>query len=85
MFKKHEKYLQRDLFSFQELLSKSQQKVLIESEEYKFYELIYCNIDEEIFKVLYSESYSRPNAPVNSMVASLILKERNDWSYTDLF
>jgi hypothetical protein len=85
MFKKHEKHMQRDLFSFQELLSKSQQKVLIESEEYKFYELIYCNIDEEIFKVLYSESYSRPNAPVNSMVASLILKERNDWSYTDLF
>lgn len=85
MFRKNENHLQRDIFSFQEALPKTQQKLLYKSEEYKFYELIFCNIDEEIFKDLYSEVESRPNAPINTMVASLVLKERNDWSYTELF
>lgn len=85
MFRKNENHLQKDIFSFQEALPKTQQKLLYKSEEYKFYELIFCNIDEEIFKCLYSEVESRPNAPINTMVASLVLKERNDWSYTELF
>ena len=84
MYRKNEKHLQKDMFSFQETLSKSQQKILYQSEEYKFYELIYCNIDEELFKNLYSKVESRPNAPINSMVASMILKERYDWSYSEL-
>jgi hypothetical protein len=85
MFRKNEDHLQGNIFSFQSELPKSQQKLLYQSEQYKFYELIFCNIDEEIFKDLYSETDSRPNAPVNAMVASLILKERKNWSYTELF
>ncbi|HET54646.1 MAG TPA: DDE transposase [Ignavibacteria bacterium] len=85
MFRKNETHLQRNIFSFQEELPKTQQKQLYQSEEYKFYELIFCNIDEEIFKDLYSDVESRPNAPINTMVASLVLKERYDWSYTELF
>jgi hypothetical protein len=85
MFRKNERHQQKDLFSFHESLPESYQKLLKESEEYKFYELIFCNIDEDIFKILYSEVESRPNAPVNSMVATLILKERYDWSYSEFF
>jgi hypothetical protein len=85
MFRKNENHLQKDMFGFQETLPESQRKILYESEEYKFYELIFCNIKEEEFKCLYSDIDSRPNAPINTMVASLIIKERKDWSYTELF
>lgn len=85
MFRKNEKHLQKNLFGFQSSLPLGQQKLLYESEEYKFYEIIFCNIKEEDFKCLYSEKESRPNSPVNSMVSSLILKERKDWSYAELF
>ncbi len=85
MFRKNEKHLQKDLFGFQSSLPLGQQKLLYASEEYKFYEIIFCNIKEEDFKCLYSEKESRPNSPVNSMVSSLILKERKDWSYAELF
>lgn len=85
MFRKNEKHLQKGLFGFQSILPTSQQKLLYQSEEYKFYELIFCNIKEEDFKCLYSEKDSRPNSPINSMVSSLILKERKDWSYAELF
>jgi hypothetical protein len=85
MFRKNEKHLQKNLFGFQATLPQSQQNILYQSEEYKFYELIFCNIDEEEFNCLYSDINSRPNAPINSMISSLILKERKDWSYTELF
>ncbi len=56
----------------------------MESEEYKFYDLIFCKIREEDFSCLYSERESRPNSPVNSMVCSILLQYRNNWTFSEL-
>ena len=49
MFKKNTKHLQQELIGFRNDLPKKQQKKLDELEEFKFYELIFCNIKEEDF------------------------------------
>jgi hypothetical protein len=85
MFKYHEGHRQTDLFGFLSSLSPAKQQKLQATKEQAFYELIYCKIDESPFVELYSTQKSRPNAPVNTMVASLILKEHNCWSYEELF
>lgn len=45
-----------------------------DSVEHNFYELIFQNINETDFAILYSQKKSRPNVPVNQLVGSLILK-----------
>ena len=50
-----------------------------------FYKLIYCNIDESLFKDLYANNFGRPNAPINAMVSALILKETENWTINELF
>ena len=45
-----------------------------------FFNSIFSNIFEERFKVLFSDNYSRPNAPVNIMLGLLTLKELNQWT-----
>lgn len=55
------------------------------SEEHAFYQLIFCKIQEEDFQCLYSEKGSRPNAPINAMVSSLILLYKYNWTYEQLF
>lgn len=45
-----------------------------------FFCSIFNKIDEERFAVLFSEKYSRPNAPVNLTVGLLMLKELNGWT-----
>ncbi|HED38666.1 MAG TPA: DDE transposase [Ignavibacteria bacterium] len=85
MFKKNTKHSQGSLFSFINTLPSRQQKLLQQSEEYKFYEIIFCSINEEDFSVLFSETDSRPNAPVNALVSALILMNRYSWSYEELF
>ena len=39
-----------------------------------FNKYIFSNINEERFKVLYSNEVSRPNAPINVLVGLFILK-----------
>ena len=85
MFKKNTKHLQSDLFGFYNTLPKAMQNKVLQSEEYHFYKIIFSNIDESIFSVLYSEEKSRPNSPINSMVASLLLMNRRTWTYDELF
>jgi hypothetical protein len=85
MFKYNEDHRQTDMFGFTSSLSPAKQQKLQETKEQAFYELIYCKIDESPFVKLYSDKTSRPNAPVNTMVASLLLKEHNGWSYEELF
>jgi hypothetical protein len=85
MFKYHEDHRQNDLFGVMSSLSPAKQQKLQASKEQAFYELLYCKIDESPFVELYSDKTSRPNASVNTMVASLILKEHNGWSYEELF
>lgn len=48
-----------------------------------FFRSIFSKIDESRFAVLYSENYSRPNAPVNVIVGLLMLKDINSWTDED--
>ncbi len=54
------------------------------TEQDYFRKLIFENIDQNIFKVLFAESGGRPNAPINCLVSALILREKNNWSYREL-
>lgn len=85
MYKPNNKHRQNSIFGFGNTLSDNLLKKLYESEEYYFYNMIFCNIDEGKFKVLYSDNKSRPNAPVNCMVSALLLKEKYHWTYEQLF
>lgn len=85
MFKKNTGHLQPNLMGLYNTLPESMKRHARKSEEYTFYELIFSNIDEDIFAPLYSDLKSRPNAPINSLVASLILFSRNNWTYEKLF
>ena len=85
MFRKNTSHLQPSLFGIASQLPKGKLKKLRKSKEYEFYRLIFRNINETDFSVLYSDSCSRPNAPVNSLVASIILMNRNGWTTEELF
>lgn len=54
------------------------------TEEESFYNLVFKNINEDIFTPIYSKNKGRPNAPVNTLVASLILRNRKGWSFVEL-
>lgn len=85
MFQKNSAHTQGNIFEFQHMLANGMKQELLESAEYKFYELIFCNIREEYFACLYSTIESRPNAPVNCLVGALLLMSRRRWSYSELF
>lgn len=61
-----------DSFNF---LTAREQKFLEKSWAKPFAEIIFPAIDERPFSVLYSNKDSRPNSPVNVIIASLIAKE----------
>jgi len=73
------------MFGLFNSLPENMKKKIKKSEEYTFYNIIFRNIDEDIFSQLYSDKKSRPNAPINAMVASLILMNRYNWTYESLF
>lgn len=81
MFKENN---QPELFSFENDLPKKMQNRLNNTQEKAFYHLIFRNIKEGDYKDLYSSVASRPNVPVNILVASLVLKERKAWSFDEL-
>ena len=85
MFKKNTKHTQADIFGLFNTLPERMKKKIEKSEEYTFYRLIFCNIKEDIFSILYSDAKSRPNAPINAMVSSLTLMHRYNWTYEELF
>jgi hypothetical protein len=85
MFKKNTKHTQADMFGLFNSLPERMKKKIEKSEEYTFYRLIFCNIKEDIFSKLYSDTKSRPNAPINAMVSSLTLMHRYNWTYEELF
>jgi hypothetical protein len=85
MFKSNTAHLQDEMFSSMTLLPPEKQKKLRESKQWHFYDLIFCHIDESLFECLYSEKGSRPNAPVNTMVAALIVKHQFGWTFQELF
>jgi len=85
MFRPNRSHTQAELFAFGPHLSEQKRQQLEESEEYTFYQLIFRQIPEADFAVLYSEAGSRPNAPVNTLVAALILLHQRGWTYAELF
>jgi hypothetical protein len=86
MFRKNEGHRQRDLFSHLLLgLPEAKYKRAVSSKEYRFYEEVFCRIDEGIFEPLFVGGRGRPNAPLNSMVAAMILREVRHWTYEELF
>jgi len=85
MFRKNTSHLQPSLFGIASQLPEAKLKKLKKSKEYEFYRLVFCKINEKDFSVLYSDNCSRPNAPVNSLVASIILMYHNNWTTEKLF
>ena len=85
MFRKNTSHLQSSLFGIAGQLQESKLKKLKDSWESEFYLLVFCRINEGDFSVLYSDAFSRPNAPVNSLVSSIILMYRNNWTTEKLF
>ncbi len=85
MFLENKAHMQQDLFGIENQLSPSKRKKLRSSSDAFFYELIYCNIKEKDFAALYSDSGSRPNAPVNALVSAIILYMKKGWTTEDLF
>ncbi|MDK1081775.1 MAG: transposase, partial [Anaerolineae bacterium] len=84
MFIVNTKHLQPKLFSTISQLPEKQRKMLEVSWADTFYREVFCRIKEETFSVLYSESPSRPNVPVNLLVGLEILKAGYGWSDAEL-
>lgn len=85
MYRQNKKHHQTSIFGIQNTLPPRLKKKLLNSSYQFFYNTIFCNINEDDFKILYSKNASRPNAPINCLVAALILKQKNNWSYEELF
>jgi hypothetical protein len=85
MFLENKVHMQQDIFGIETLMSESKRKKLRSSADAFFYELIYCNIKENDFAVLFSDKGSRPNAPVNALVSAIILYMKKGWTTQDLF
>lgn len=85
MFRPNETHRQQDIFGIEAQLPPELWKRLRESEEYAFYEQVFCRIPEAVFADLYSDSpATRPNVPVNVLVGALILQHLNDWRFEEL-
>lgn len=65
-------------------LTAREKKTLENSWAHIFSEEIFPAIDENRFKVLYSDKASRPNTPVNVIIGALIIKELFDYSDDEL-
>lgn len=85
MFLENKAHLQQNLFGIESHLSEAKRKKLRSSSDAFFYELIYCTIKEKDFAPLYSDTGSRPNAPINALVSSIILYFKKGWTTEDLF
>ena len=85
MFRKNTSHLQASLFGIASQLSQAKLKKLKKSKEWEFYRLVFCEINEKDFSALYSDNCSRPNAPVNSLVSSILLMHHNNWTTEQLF
>jgi hypothetical protein len=85
MFKKNHRHLQIPLTSNVDELPEKLRKRLENSWAGVFYREIYCRIDESAFAVLYADCPSRPNVPVNTLVALEFLKAGHGWTDEELY
>lgn len=84
MFRENDSHIQTGMFDSVTALSTKKQKRLERSKEYHFYNILFCNIDERLFSVLYSNKKSRPNIPINILVGALLLQTSKGWSILEL-
>lgn len=85
MFRPNETHRQQDLFGLGARLPQHIWDLLKESQEYAFYEEIFCRIPESLFAELYDDSpATRPNSPVNRLIGALILQHMRDWTFEEL-
>jgi len=80
MFMLNNDHNQEKLFSTAKSLSSTAKRVLENHWSTLFYVHIFLNINEEDFEDLYSDKASRPNKPVNELIALHILKELFQWT-----
>lgn len=85
MFRRNDGHIQGGFSSFEMLMPDKMKKKVMKSAEWGFYNEVFSKIDEDIFREMYSDKHSRPNAPVNVLAGSLILKELKKWTYSELF
>jgi hypothetical protein len=85
MFRKNQKHQQIPMFSSVSALPDAQRKLLDGSWAGVFYREFFARLDEEPFKVLYSDEPSRPNIPVNVLVALEVLKAGFGWSDEEMY
>jgi hypothetical protein len=86
VFRENSKHLQGQLLTAIDSLPQQQIKRLNEGWAADFYREYFCRIDERPFAVLYSsDDASRPNIPVNVLVALEALKSGFNWSDEDMF
>ncbi len=85
MFRENGDHKQQSFFSVENLLPKKLWERLSNSWAGTFYQEVFCRIDEKIFALLYSDKDSRPNVPINVLVALEILKSGYGWSDEELY
>jgi len=85
MFKKNTRHLQIPLTSHVDDLPEKLRKRLEHSWAGVFYRDVYSKIDEIAFAELYADCGSRPNVPVNTLVALEFLKAGNGWTDEELY
>jgi hypothetical protein len=85
VFRPNQTHRQQDFFGLEAQLPPELWNRLRESQEYAFYQRVFCRIPEELFADLYSESpATRPNTPINVLVGALILQYLRDWTFEEL-
>jgi hypothetical protein len=77
MFRQGKKDVQKSLFDQDQAFPNHIIEILKKSWAEDFYRLIFTQINEKRFSILYSDKASRPNKPVNILVSLLILKQQN--------
>ncbi len=80
MYRPNQAHLQNQLFSDLDNLTEKSQLRLEESWAGVFYRECFCRLDETIFAVLYTDSASRPNIPINVQVGLETMKAGFGWS-----
>ena len=85
MFRQNHKHLQIPMFSTVASLPEAQRKLLEKSWAGVFYRELFMRIDERPFAVLFSDIASRPNVPVNRLVAFDVLKAGFGWSDEEMY
>jgi len=88
MFKQSPKYPQANLLSsVDQHLDDRRKKALHDPNGWQnsFYREVFARIDESVFKPLYDVHMGAPNAPVNQLVAMMILKDGMGFSDAQLF